>query len=163
MKNIALTFTARGIHRILREGGSGDWTANPARVNDSVEYVVCCQNTNDKRRGNDWGEVTHKHGQAFLIGKLSEVVLVTKDPDKKKRYRFMFSEYAEIKVDDMWGGDRFPIRYLSEEDLPFNIKSLEFQPMPKVQSTEQFFTLDEAKKALASINDIKSTDVKIIL
>lgn len=164
MKNVALTFTARGINRILREGGSGDWTANPKRVSDSVTYVVCCQNTNDKRKGNDWGEVTHKHGQAFLVGKLSEVIQVTKDPKKKKRYRFLFSEYAEIKVDNMWAGDRFPVRYLSEDDLPFDISKLEFKPIPpKEEPTEKIFTLDEAKSALAKVNDIKPSEVKIIL
>lgn len=163
MKNVALTFTARGIDRILREGGSGDWTANPLRVSNTVEYVVCCQNTNEQRKGNDWGEISHKHGQAFLIGKLSRVVLVTKDPNKKKRYRFLFSEYAEIEVDKVWGGDRFPVRYLTEDDLPFDINSLEFMAMPEFETTEQIFTLDEAKEALAKSHDIKHSDVKIIL
>jgi hypothetical protein len=163
MKNVALTFTARGIDRILREGGSGAWTADPLRVSNSVKYVVCCQNTNPQRKGNDWGKISHKHGQAFLVGKLLEVVLVTKDPDEKKRYSFMFSEYAEIEVDNMWGGDRFPVRYLSEDDLPFDIDSLEFKPMPEFEPTEQIFTLDEAKKALAKFNEIKKSDVKIML
>lgn len=163
MRNVALTFTARGIERILHEGGSGAWTANPLRVSNSVDYVVCCQNTNPQRKGNDWGEISHKHGQAFLIGKLSEVVLVTKDPSEKKRYRFMFSEYAEIEVDDMWGGDRFPVRYVNEDDLPFDISSLDFKPMPEFEPTEKIFTLDEAKEALAKVHDLAKSDVKILL
>lgn len=163
MKNIALTFTARGFDRILREGGSGDWTANPLRVSDEVEYVVCCQNTNPQRKGNDWGEITHKHGQAFIIGRLSEVVLTTKDSAEKKRYRFIFSEYAEIEVGDMWGGDRFPVRYIDEDDLPFDISSLSFKPMPKYEPTEQIFTLEEAKDALAKAHDISKINVRIML
>ncbi|GAB1622381.1 hypothetical protein AAOGI_24310 [Agarivorans albus] len=162
-KNIALTFTARGAERILREGGSGAWTADPLRVSDSVEYVICCQNTNSQRKGDDWGEISHKHGQAFMVGKLSEVVLVTKDPDEKKRYRFMFSEYAEIEVDNMWKGERFPVRYLSEKDLPFDIHLLEFKPLPKFKPTDQVFTLGEAKEALAKVNDISKSLVKILL
>lgn len=163
MKNVALTFTARGIERILREGGSGCWTADPYRVSNSVEYVVCCQNTNPQRKGNDWGEISHKHGQAFIVGKLSEVVLATKDLGEKKRYRFLFSEYAEIEVDNLWGGDRFPVRYLSEDDLPFNIRSLEFKAMPVFEPTEHIFTLDEAKEALAKVHEMKKSDIKIIL
>ena len=164
MKNVALTFTSRGRGRVLREGGSGDWTADPFRVSNTIDYVVCCQNTNQQRKGNDWGEISHKHGQAFIVGKLSKVVL--KKPDEanqKKRYFFMFSEYAEIEVDDMWGGDRFPVRYLSESDLPFDINSLEFKSMPKFESMDQIFTLAEAKIALAKANNIEQSHVRILL
>lgn len=163
MKNVAITFTARGFERILREGGSGDWTANPLRVSDEVDYVVCCQNTNPQRKGDDWGQISHKHGQAFMIGKLSEVVLVTKDPSKKSRYRFVFSEYAEIEVDELWGGERFPVRYVSEDDLPFDISSLNFRPLPIYEPTEQIFTLDDAKDALAELHDIAKSNVRILL
>ncbi|MBB1417237.1 hypothetical protein H5187_08095 [Pseudoalteromonas sp. SG44-1] len=163
MKNIALTFTARGFERILREGGSGEWTADPLRVSDNVKYVICCQNTNPQRKGNDWGEVSHKHGQGFIVGKLSEVVLTTKDTSKKKRYRFMFSEYAELEIDHMWRGDRFPVRYLSENDLPFNIRALDFKPMPKFETSDQIFTLKEAKDALAKAHGIKESEVRIVL
>ncbi|GGB03935.1 hypothetical protein [Agarivorans gilvus] len=163
MRNVALTFTARGKERILREGGSGDWTVNPLRVSDHVDYVICCQNTNPKRKGNDWGQATHKHGQAFLVGKLLEVISVTEDADKKKRYQFVFSEYAEIEIDDIWGGDRFPVRYLQEKDLPFDVTTLDYKPMPKFKSKERVFSLEEAKKALSNFYDIDKTDVKIML
>lgn len=162
-KDVALTFTARGINRILAEGGSGDWTVNPSRASADVAYVVCCQNTRDKRKGNDWGEATHKHGQGFLVGKVSEIVLVTTDPSKKPRYRFEFSEYAEIKVDHLWTGNHFPVGYMSKDELPFNIDALEFKSIEKVKAIDRIFSLDQAKEALAKLHQMKKTNVKIML
>lgn len=163
MKNVAMTFTARGFERILRDGGSGDWTASPERVSKEVEFVVCCQNTAPQMKGKDWGKISHKHGEGFIVGKLSEVVLMTQDPTQKKRCRFMFSEYAEISVDGLWQGDRFPVRYLSDEELPFDVHGLEYKPIPTFEPIERTFSLIEAKVALAKLNEMSHENVRILL
>lgn len=162
-KNIALTFTCRGRNRILRDGGSGDWTINPGRAIDNVEYVVCCQNLNPKRSGNDWGKATHKHGEGFLVGRVKDVSQVDTAPGEKKRYRFVFSKYAEIDVEGMWGKQRFPVQYLHEKDLPFDIQSLDFKPVPHFEPENRTFSLVEAKTAIALHHGIEANQVKIVL
>lgn len=162
-KNIALTFTCRGRERVLRDGGSGDWTIDPGRALDNVEFVVCCQNLNPKRSGDDWGSATHKHGEGFIVGRVVDVVQVETAPGKKNRFRFIFSEYAEIDVDGMWGKERFPVRYMHEKELPFDIQSLDFRPIPKFKSEDRTFNLEEAKAALALQHEIKVNQVKIVL
>lgn len=162
-RNVALTFTCRGRDRILKDGGSGDWTINPGRALDYVEYVVCCQNLNPKRKGDDWGEASHKHGEAFIVGRVKDVVQVKTEPQKKKRYRFMFSEFATVEVEKMWGKERFPVRYLHESDLPFEISELKFKPLPTFEKQERTFNLVEAKAALAEKYGIRANEVAIIL
>ena len=62
--------TARGIERILAEGGSQAWVLDAKRAR-ACEYVVCVQNC---RFADDWGQVSAPHHSAFVVGRLKEVV-----------------------------------------------------------------------------------------
>ena len=83
--------TARGIEKILGDGGSQAWVLDAKRARQ-CEYEVCDQN-----RGftDDWGHVSAPHHTAFIVGRLKDVVR-SKELDSENRWILTFSEYAEI-------------------------------------------------------------------
>jgi hypothetical protein len=149
-----VVFTFKSIGTLLRLGGTGSWRLDRARARRCT-FVVCTRNAKDAR-----SEGPEHHRQGFLVGRVSEVVPA---PDEEGDFLVEFSEYALIKEDDVWKGDRNPVRYASIEDLKIDFDKLDWQPMPArhVEPAEtdaasqpraarvQALTMSDAKKGLA--------------
>ena len=154
--------TARGIEKILAEGGSQAWVLDAKRAR-RCEYIVCVQN-----RGftDDWGNASAPHHTAFIVGRLKDVVR-SKEQDCESRWILTFSEYAEIDVADAWLGHRNPVLYTDLESFGIDVDALQFQPMPeqkpKVKSGEKHrpLTMAEAKAGLALTFGIDPSGIEI--
>lgn len=156
--------TARGINRILAEGGSQAWVLDAKRARTS-EYVVCVQNHGF---ADDWGRVSAPHHSAFLVGRLKDVV-ASQEEDSENRWILRFSEYAEVDVPDAWPGFRNPVLYTDLERFGIDVSTLKFQPMPE-QSTVpaperkfQSLTMVEAKEGLALTFGVSPANIEIIV
>lgn len=122
-----LTFKSR--EHILSVGGSCSWTLNRGHARN-YEFAVCTRNANTRD-----AEGPEKHGAAFLIGRISDVV---KSPENPDRWLLQFSEYAEVLLPDIWGkGWRNPVRYTTLEELGIDLNTLTFKPVPEPTSPAQ--------------------------
>lgn len=116
--------TARGVNRLLSEGGTQAWRLKPENVR-KVGFCVCVQN----QRNGHWGGADQPHHHAFLVGKIAEVVPSPEGRDD--RYLVLFSEYALIDYPNAWPGLRNPVRYANLEDFGIaHPDMLDWQPMP---------------------------------
>lgn len=161
-KNIVCVLTARGIERILADGGSQSWVLDAKRAR-RCQYVVCVQN-----RGfvDDWGQVSAPHHTAFVVGKLKDVVR-SKEKDCENRWCLVFSEYAEIDVPDAWPSNRNPVLYTDLEQFGIKLDELEFHPMPEQEPVPEVkrqvgpLTMAEAKAGLAQTFGVQPSDIEI--
>jgi hypothetical protein len=121
-----VTFTARPIEWILRDGGSRDWRLNAERARQ-CEYLVCTQN----RHNAGIGTPTAPHGAAFFIGRISDVVV---SPGRHDRWLIKISEYVECNLPNIWGKHgplRYPVTYTTLERLGIDLGKLPpFTPLP---------------------------------
>ena len=141
-------FTFKSIETILEVGGTQSWSLDPNRAG-RCRYVVCVRNRN---RYDAEGE--EPHGQAFLIGRISKVVPSTQTTG---RWLIRIDAYAQISVDDFWGGERNPVVYRSFKDLGLAEEALKFKAVPSPKGVETNtasvgyggLTFDEARQGLA--------------
>lgn len=167
-ENTVCVLTARGIEALLNEGGSQAWVLDARRAR-KCEYVICIQNT---ALQDDWGTASAAHHEAFIVGRLKDVVAAT-DPGCEGRWKLTFSEYAEIAAPNAWPGNRNPVFYTDLDsfltNFGINPSSLKFEPMPVIEAlTEPMkaaksLTLAEAKEGLAVTFGVKPTDIEIII
>ena len=167
-------FTCRGTQRILREGGSKAWRLSTSN-SSKMRYVVCIQN-----RNLDWGNATHPHGTAFLVGKISGVESLKEDSNGDIRKIVNISEYAEIDVPNCWVGGRNPIAYMKLSDFGLNLDELKFKPVPALTDLENQsndvsvaedelaedqdgLTIEQAKKGLAIGLGISMKQIEIFI
>ena len=145
-----VVLTARGLDRILCEGGSQAWRLK-AKHAAQCEYCICVQN----RHNGHWGEPDHKHHQAFLVGRISDVVPA---PGRPTRYLVLFSEYARIDYANAWPGLRNPVHYSTFDEFGITDPArLQWHPMPTAVSGAvelvdipvEPLTIAEAKAGLA--------------
>jgi hypothetical protein len=106
---------------------------------------------------------TEAHQSAFLVGKISNIVLCPRHGDNKpQRYLIQFSEYARVTIPDAWKGDRNPVKYGTLKELGIDPSTLKWEPMPAMEATAPVttskkvatnttgpLTMAEAKKGLA--------------
>lgn len=157
MPNAICVLTARGIERILTEGGSQAWVLNARRARE-FDYVVCVQN---RGFADDWGHASAPHHSAFLVGRLRDVIHSEERPE---RWILRFSEYAVVDVPNAWPHLRNPIRYIELQDLGIDVNALEFHPMPEreAQPTARAgLTITEAKEGLALTFGVSPSDIEI--
>lgn len=162
-------FTCRGRERILREGGSQAWRMSTNQASKRG-YIVCVQNRNQ-----GWGNATHPHHTAFLVGKISGVVSSKGNDDRKL---VKISEYADIDIPDAWEGGRNPVAYMTLEEFGIDLKDLEFHPVsaaPFANDDEAFsddgnyedevapLTIEGAKKGLASYLGVTVEQIEITI
>jgi hypothetical protein len=130
---IAIVFTARSVERILREGGTASWRLDRKHARRCT-YAVCTRNAH-----HDAADGSEAHRSAFLIGRISDVVLAPDDlglvgdtPQVagKHRYLIQFSEYARLNIPEFWKGDRNPVKYGTLEQLGIDVSTLTWEPMP---------------------------------
>lgn len=116
--------TARGVNRLLSEGGTQAWRLKPENV-QKVRYCICVQN----QRNGHWGGADQPHHHAFMVGKIADVV--ASPEGRADRYLVVFSEYARIDHPNAWPGLRNPVRYASLEEFGISDPdALEWHPMP---------------------------------
>jgi hypothetical protein len=160
--NAVCVLTARGIERILAEGGSQAWVLDAKRAR-GCEYVICVQNRGFE---DDWGKVSAPHHTAFLVGRLKDVV---RSPEEgcENRWLLTFSEYAEIDVPNAWPGNRNPVLYMSLEELGLTADELEFLPMPEQEPAAKRkatpLTIAGAKAGLAQTFGVDPSAIDIIV
>lgn len=158
--NAVCVLTARGIERILSEGGSQAWVLDAKRARE-CEYVICVQNRGFE---DDWGKVSALHHTAFLVGRLKSVVR-SQEENCENRWLLTFSEYAEINVADAWPGNRNPVLYTDLQQFGIDVSKLEFHPMPgQVPVTKPKaapLTIAEAKARLAETFGVDPSAIEI--
>ena len=116
--------TARGVNRLLSEGGTQAWRLKPENVH-KVQYCICVQN----QRNGHWGGADQPHHHAFMVGRIADVV--ASPEGRADRYLVVFSEYARIDYPNAWPGLRNPVRYASLEEFGIDDPEvLEWHPMP---------------------------------
>lgn len=119
-----VVLTARGSKRLFDETGTQAWRLNPDHAR-KLDYCVCVQN----RRNGHWGGADHDHHEAFMVGRIRDVVT---SPERPDRFLVVFKEYARIKHPDAWSGNRNPVAYGSLEDFGVtDPASLEWLPMKR--------------------------------
>nr|WP_181375204.1 hypothetical protein [Polaromonas sp. H1N]AWD72188.1 hypothetical protein pH1NP1_p010 [Polaromonas sp. H1N] len=123
-------FTCRGRDRILSEGGSQAWRISSKHV-ATMDYIVCVQN-----RNLDWGNASHPHGTAFLIGRISAVQTLPPNSKGIIRKIIKISEYCDLDVPNVWPGDRNPIAYMTLADFGIRLADLEFRLLPVLSEQE---------------------------
>jgi len=170
-----VVFTARGVDRLLSDGGSSSWVLNQKRAS-RCKYVVCVQNRDPADNHNDdWGNVSDPHKNAFFIGKISDVVISPEwDGSRPTRWLITVSEYARIAYPDMWDGARNPVAYSSLSELGINENNLVFKKMPytEIKSPEiaqedetypNGISISQAKILLSKKYDVSEESIEIII
>ncbi|MCP4528564.1 MAG: hypothetical protein GY833_22015 [Aestuariibacter sp.] len=125
-------FSARGIERIIKEGGTQAWVLDPRRAK-RADYAVVIQNRSFANEGNDWGGVSAPHKHMFVIGKIKDVIKLPKrHANHAQRYSIQFSEYAEIDLKSFLTANRNPVRYTQTDELSnhFDLDALAWKAMP---------------------------------
>ncbi len=118
-----IVFTHRSFGTLLKFQGSTSWKLNPARAG-KCKYIICCQNTeahlyrelvswkerddsspdeSDPNLPSDAIDHPKTKGEAFFIGKISEIV-PSLNPKDEGRWMIEFSEFAAISIKDFWKG-----------------------------------------------------------
>jgi hypothetical protein len=160
-KNDAVcVLTARGIEKVLAEGGSQAWVLDAKRAR-TCQYVICVQN---RGFADDWGNVSAPHHTAFLVGRLKDVVR-SQEKDCDNRWVLVFSEYAEVDVPNAWPGNRNPVLYTTLDQFGIDVTELQFQPMPEQEprpaAKSAPLTIAEAKAGLAQTFGVAPSDIEI--
>ncbi|MFX9843548.1 hypothetical protein [Acinetobacter pittii] len=179
MSNIIAVFTGKNLELIQEDGGSGHWTAKKEKINDS-EYVLMIRNHSEK-----WADkVSAKHGQAFMIGKVSGCIPSHKHEGRRiiqiSEYSLLpDTEYFKNAWSKLTKGQRFPVAYLNDADLltkiNLNINDLvwtKFEPpvndprsdvlKPIIEETKDLSTIiSEAKAMIAHAAGVKTDKVDI--
>ena len=149
MENAVIVFTRKSLAQLLRYGGTGDWVADQKRIK-KCRYVICTHH-------DDWESDDHsvEPGAAFVIGKVSGVTMVPSPATGGERAVIHFSEYAEVRVPNVWTGNRNPVAYGVAEDLLgiSDLSTLEWKPFPhdQVEAPKPApLTIEQAKAGLAA-------------
>lgn len=163
-KKSIVVFTAKSRDTILQEGGTSSWRLdrNNAR---RCQYAVCTRNAHA-----DWVQGREPHHSAFLVGKVKDVI---PSPENERRYLILFSEYAEVKIQDVWTGDRNPVHYVHQNDLPINFEKLNWQRMPEHEEralekedkhqNSGALTIEDAKQGLSRTFGVPADSIEITI
>lgn len=136
MTKAIVVFTYRSVQHILEMGGTEAWTCTLEGAK-ACEYVVITRNTNGvpPRDGHPGiaAEGDEPHRSAFMIGKISDVVLADDqptNPGERARYRIEFAEWAPLNIPDVWQKNRLPFHYRTLEDIGIDPSKLDWKPVP---------------------------------
>lgn len=159
--------SARGLEKIIEEGGSQAWVLDAHRARN-CKYVVVVQNRDFERKGDDWGNVSAEHHNAFIVGKLKDVV-PSSEQGNGNRWMLLFSEYAELDIPDAWPGNRNPVFYTSLQAMNINPSSLHFVAMPEANSLSTgqpafaSLTIAQAKEGLSRTFGVDPSAIQITI
>jgi hypothetical protein len=156
--DVICVLTYKSVDTVLRTGGTQSWTLDRARAR-SCKYVVLCRNARSNRV-----EGPEKHGTAFMVGKIKDVVPST---DSDGRWLILMSEYALCDWPDEWEG-RNPVTYWKTVDFQYGqagFDSLDFKPILKADSATSVgpISIDEAKRGLAQKYQVPPERIEIVI
>jgi hypothetical protein len=118
-------FTAKSVDSIPKTHGTQSWVLDRLHAK-RCRYAVLCRNAHT-----DWGDGKERHGTAFRVDRIEDVVRSTDTPG---RWLVTCDEYALIDQPGAWKGWRNPIRYTAPEELGIDLSELSFKPVPKSES-----------------------------
>lgn len=104
-----------------------------------------------------------------MIGRIAGLTRIegSENERNQSRYRIQISEYAELKIPEVWKKVTNPVAYRSLKDLRIDLRGLKFQPTPSprpaAMSGERRMTIADAKEGLALSFGVKPEDVEIII
>ena len=157
MSDVISVFTSKSVETIIADGGSQAWTLDRARA-ARCDYLVACRNAHGEPEGPE------PHRQAFLVGKVSDIVAST---ETDGRFKILISEWAKVDWDEGWGeGRRNPVAYYKDADFcdnngnPVDFKSLPFQ---KLAAAPRGLSIAEAKAALAITFDVPVSAIEVTI
>ena len=168
--NAMMVFTRASVETLLSRGGSRSWKLNANRA-QRYSYLVCVRNNPGNKEG------IERHGQAFFIAKIKDIVQTT-DPKYPHRHMITFDQYAEIKKDDVWKGWRNPVYYdvslnnlgIDMNEITFSENMIETDDYESPQSNNNFkrdmsqgLTIEEAKEGLAKTFSVDVHAVEITI
>lgn len=157
MSDVVSVFTSKSMETILADGGSQSWALDRARA-ARCDYLVVCRNAHGDPEGPE------PHRQAFLVGKVADVVAST---ETEGRFKILISEYAKVEWDEGWEeGRRNPVAYYKDDEFegedgkPVNFKALKFE---KLGATPRGLTLAEAKAGLAVTFNVPESAIEVTI
>lgn len=157
MSDVISVLTSKSTETILAEGGSQSWALDRARA-ARCDYLVVCRNAHGDPEGPE------PHRQAFLVGKVSDVVAST---ETEGRFKILITEYARVSWDDGWEeGRRNPVAYFKDDDFsdhdgePVDFKALPFQ---KVDASARGLSIAEAKAGLAATFGVPESAIEVTI
>ena len=165
--NTVVVFTAKNINKTIEQGGSGNWKLNAERVK-KCDYLVMTANSHHR----DSMHPKDKHGNAFLIGRISGLAPDAYDDLGNKednRWIIQFNEYAEIDLSNAWGGYQNPVKYTDLSDFDIDLELLHWKPFPVDQIINQAhigipaLTIEEAKSGIAKKLGIEPECIEITI
>lgn len=173
LQEAAVVFTAKSIERILEEGGTSSWRLDRNHARHCV-FAVCTRNAHA-----NWVEGPEAHHAAFVVGKIRDVVPCPPTPENnegaKNRYLIQFSEFARVNIQDVWKGDRNPVKYTTLENLGIDPATLQWEVMPEPANVSkgvgqisspgrpQPLTMAEAKRGLALTFNVAPEAIEITI
>ena len=164
-----IVFTAKDINKTIEQGGAGNWKLNAERAK-KCDYLILTANSHHR----DSMHPKEKHGHAFLIGKISDLIPDAYDDLGNKedgRWIIRFSEYAEIDIPNAWEGFQNPVKYTNLSELKFDLdlSRLDWKPFPTDQVINQAhigipaLTIEEAKSGIAKKLGINPECIEITI
>lgn len=153
---VFLTFKPTDV--IFQNGGTSSWALNLNRAR-KCRFALLSRNAKDKRTP---ARAPEPHHQGFMVGKISDV---TPAPDDPGDWLVEFSEFAEINFDELWKGDRNPVRYAKVEDLEkefnFRFDKLDWQPMPpRGETVEAAIAPPRGRQRSTGVQPLTMADAK---
>jgi hypothetical protein len=154
-------FTSKTFEDILQAGGSQYWRLKKTHA-EKMKYLVCTRNAKESL-----GPESHLAG--FLIGRVSGVA----ETEVGGRYLIQISDYAKIKVPDIWVFGRNPIHYTDVTDLGIDPETIKFEPLQEPSRPSSIapfdskrtkpLTIAEAKQGLAVAFGVSVEKIEITI
>jgi hypothetical protein len=156
--DVVSVLTFKSVETILQNGGTQSWALDRERA-ARCTYVVICRNSKTRV-----AQGPEKHGSAFMVGKVSDVVPST---EKQGRWLIRMSEYALVNWPDQWEG-RNPVSYWNTDhyNLGMEFEDLDFRPMPfskVLKPAVAGLSIAEAKEGLAVTFGVPVENVEIMI
>lgn len=159
MAKVVGIFTGKDLNMMESEGGSGYWVAKTDRLKNT-DYVVLIRNRRAQWAAKDGLE----HGQAFMVGKISDCISSNKYDGRKL---IQMSEYsllpdtADFKKawKELTDGQRYPVAYLTTDDLleklELDVTTLEWSTFNANPNVEKISDASETNLEVDTVDDAK--------
>ena len=162
-----VVFTAKGLQKTIEQGGAGNWKLNADRVK-KCDYVLLTANSHHPSSVHS----KDNHGSAFLVGKISGLSAETFDDlcnKEDNRWIIQFSEYAELNIQNAWGGFQNPIKYTDLSEYEIDPDQLDWKPFPHDQVIDRTgmgvppLTIEDAKIGISKMLGITPDCIEITI
>lgn len=157
MSDVITVFTSKSVETIVADGGSQSWALDRARA-ARCDYLVACRNAHGDPEGSE------PHRQAFLVGKVADVVAST---ETEGRFKILISDFVTVSWEDGWEeGRRNPVAYYKDSDFTGNDgRPIDFKALPfkKLDATPRGLSIAEAKAGLAITFAVPESAIEVTI